>query len=157
MKGKRKYKTPHFVDHFLVYPSEHEDGKFVAHSLRTGQVGVATCVEEAIYSLFKAILNLLDEINSDENVAWQKAAPPEICHKFAETMNTVPSGLINRALNRCRQDRANWEPYIGADEPDEDQIGGSWRDEDGSGDQVDAHEVSWGVMGMNDLAELAHS
>lgn len=106
---KRTYRIQNLEDHFLVYPSEQEVDKVVAHSLRTDQVGVGNNAEEAIYALFRAMINLIDEVEKDPKVEWLQPAPEPVRARFGETMQKVPAELMARIIHRVRSnDSGEW-------------------------------------------------
>ncbi len=62
-------------DKFVVYKSE---GRFVAHSLYTDQIGIGESVESAIYELILSLFALLEEHKRDSNVQIRCNAPEDV-------------------------------------------------------------------------------
>ncbi len=91
-----------FLDVFVVYKSEHEDGQFVAHSVKTDQIGMGGTVDEALYELFAALAVLVEEAKDHpgEVVIWQPA-PPDIINKML-TAERLPDAILNRVRSRFR-------------------------------------------------------
>lgn len=65
------------TDTIVVYPSE--DGvHYVAHSLRTDQIGVGETFTEAVAELSRAYVALWEAHARDPSVVIERPAPPEI-------------------------------------------------------------------------------
>ena len=67
-----------FVDAFVVYPSLDDPGWFVAHSLRTDQIGVDDSVEGAVCELVLALKALFEEHAKDPSVVVEDPAPDDV-------------------------------------------------------------------------------
>ena len=78
-----------FEDILIVYPSDCDPGKFVAHSVRTDQIGVGDNAVEAICELFSAVRDLLEEAAKDTSIVVECLAPDEVLRKFA-TAHKIP-------------------------------------------------------------------
>lgn len=93
-----------FTDALVVYPSAEDSGRFVAHSLRTDQIGVDDNVEGAVYELFLAIKGLFEERRRDPRVVIEKPAPAEIQQLYVSLRKTkrrpLPDELMTRIFAR---------------------------------------------------------
>ena len=67
-----------FTDTFVIYPSELEQGVWVAHSLNTDQIGTGECVLEAYVALLRALRALLEEAGKNPKLCLLNPAPKEV-------------------------------------------------------------------------------
>ena len=67
-----------FTDTFVIYPSEQEEGFWVAHSLNTDQIGTGQCVLDAYVALLRAMRILLEEAAKNPNLRLLTPAPKEV-------------------------------------------------------------------------------
>jgi len=96
MAGKRVASLDN--DRVVVYPSS-EDQCWVAHSLRTDQIGVGDSIVEAVVDLVGAVRNLIAEAAKDERVQVGQDAPPEI-QRLAESAEKLPDSIISVITQR---------------------------------------------------------
>ena len=85
-----------FLDVAVIYPSEDEEGMWVAHSLLTDQIGMGTCVLDAFVELRKAIAALLELAKSDPSVAVFRPAPPEVQERLRRAKK-LPDEIVEIA------------------------------------------------------------
>ena len=95
MHKKRKVMGRGLDDTCVIYHSE-EDGCFVAHSLRTDQIGTGDCVVAALADLMRAIEELLELAEKERDVAIYRDAPPEI-RRMAKRAKPLPVELYEIA------------------------------------------------------------
>lgn len=120
-----------FEDIVVVYPAE-EPGQFVAHSIRTDQIGVAPTPHEALIEVLHALYDLFEEARKDRRVEIQRLAPPEVRERFFESATKVPDEVWNQILRRFAKsnDKGDdyWEPIPDTlfDTEEEDRF--VWRD-----------------------------
>lgn len=127
MEGTQSISTKNYLDHFVVYRSLDEPDKFVAHSIRTDQVGVSDDIEDAIYELFHAIHVLLEEAKHDSSVAIQHLAPSHVIELFLKKAQPLPEPILRRIQERFRRSASHraleWKPDSADDEDDEAELG----------------------------------
>lgn len=104
-----------FKELVVVYPSSDQgvDGEvWVAHSLRTDQVGVGQDPVEAVRDLCFAVKTLLEEAESDKTVRVEQPAPIEILERYhgAQPMPDELWKRIQAAIQACihHQDKEYW-------------------------------------------------
>lgn len=127
-----------FADHFVVYRSQEDEGLFVAHSVRTDQVGVADSVVEAVHEMYCSLHALLEDARKDKNLQIDQLAPDPVVKLFlaAEWLPDEDWGKIRSkvALHKAVVDDDDWELDLDAVEDVPADIGladGSdsfWRD-----------------------------
>jgi hypothetical protein len=76
------HKVKSFTDRALIYHSP-DDGCWIAHSLRTDQIGTGVDMGRALADLIRAIDQLLDLADEDETIAYLREAPQEIQDRAA--------------------------------------------------------------------------
>jgi hypothetical protein len=64
-------------DGILVYYS-HQDRAWLAHSLRTDQIGCGDCILSAIESLLRGIKTIMEMSKADRSIEVWHEAPPAI-------------------------------------------------------------------------------
>ena len=108
-----------FEDIVVVYPSEHDKGLFVAHSLRTDQVGVADNPVDALLELCLAVRDLLEEADRNSRVVVEKVAPEAVQRILIERAKWMPDQIWEEVQRRLHTqqgcDADYWEPYKFAD------------------------------------------
>jgi len=67
-----------FTDTFVIYPSEQEEGFWVAHSLNTDQIGTGECVLDAFVAVLRAMRALLEEAGRNPKLRLLSPAPKEV-------------------------------------------------------------------------------
>lgn len=87
-----------FVDKCLIYYS-HDDNCWVAHSLRTDQVGLGDGVVDALVDLMTGTGNLLAMAKSDPSIAIFRDAPEDI-QKRAAQASPLSQAIIQIAYER---------------------------------------------------------
>jgi hypothetical protein len=85
-----------FCDVAVIYPSTHDKGKWVAHSLITDQIGVGDSVLDAFVDLRRALRTLLDAAHEDSSIEVFRAAPEEIRKKLLHAKK-LPAEIIEIA------------------------------------------------------------
>jgi hypothetical protein len=81
---QKKREIPPFEDSALIYFSA-EDKCWIAHSLRTDQIGTGVDMGRAFADLIRGIDNLLDIAEEDETVDYLRDAAPEIVELAAKS------------------------------------------------------------------------
>lgn len=113
-----------FPDHFVVYRSteEEDERRYVAHSIRTDQVGMGDDMEEAIVDLFAALRTLFAEAERDPRVVVAQKAPEEVVDRFLESPR-LPDEIWSRVFSRLRgirhEEEGYWQPDV---EDDEEEV-----------------------------------
>lgn len=79
----------------LVYQSK-EDKCWVAHSMRTDQIGTGDCIVNALADLLRAVKELLELAEEDGSIQVLKDAPAEF-QKLAKTAQTLPQEVYEVA------------------------------------------------------------
>jgi hypothetical protein len=85
-----------FIDICLIYRSQDEPGKWVAHSLNTDQIAVGRCVLEAFVELKPVVRAYIESAETDRTILFPNLAPKKIRDKLA-TAKSLPSSLLARA------------------------------------------------------------
>ena len=65
-------------DVWVIYPSREDHGRYIAHSLRTDQIGVGECIVDAIVELTIALRTLAKETKRDPHLNPYRDAPTEV-------------------------------------------------------------------------------
>ncbi|MGC9261671.1 MAG: hypothetical protein ACP5I8_16525 [Phycisphaerae bacterium] len=78
----------HFSDTAVIYHST-EDNCWIAHSLRTDQIGTGERVVDALADLIRGVRAVLRLAQKDESIAYLREAPPEI-KKLATRSRKLP-------------------------------------------------------------------
>ena len=87
-----------FVDTCLVY-YEPADNVWIAHSLKTDQIGVGDCVVDALVDLMAGTRNLLNLAKKDKSIAIFRKAPAKIANR-AKKAKPLPDVIFQIALER---------------------------------------------------------
>jgi hypothetical protein len=85
-----------FLDLAVIYPSEEEKGKWVAHSILTDQIGVGDCVLEAFVELRRAIKALLEAAQQDADIQVFRLAPDNVRQRLLNAAK-LPDEIIEIA------------------------------------------------------------
>ena len=108
-----------FVDHCVIYYAR-TDKCWVAHSLRTDQIGAADSVVEALAALLRAVDFVLEDAADDPTLTVFREAPPEIQEMSRQAM-PLPKEIYEIAHKMARGEwpkefapefRATHKPYI---------------------------------------------
>jgi len=97
-------------DTIVIYRSE-EDECWVAHSLRTDQLGVGPRIVDALADAIKAVGQVAEVAASDPTIALFREAPPRI-QEMARRARPMPTEIYEIALKMAR---GQWPEYL---EPD---------------------------------------
>ncbi len=90
-----------FIDSWVLYLSDDEEGMWVAHSLNTDQVGMGTCALDAYVALYKAMQSLLEAASKDPRINLFRRAPDAICERVRHA-RPVPKEIVEIAQMRLR-------------------------------------------------------
>jgi len=104
-----------FEDILVIFPSEGdvEEGLWVAHSVRTDQVGVGHDPIEAVRELAACVRELLLEAASDDRVRVEQLAPAEVIRRIsgARPLPEEAWARIKSAIGSCLiHDVDYWTP-----------------------------------------------
>lgn len=99
MKGKMKKQTLHFSDTAVIYHSQ-EDNCWIAHSLRTDQIGTGDQVVDALADLLRGVRAVLRLAEKDESIAYLREAPGEI-KKLASRSKKLPGEIFEIAYRHA--------------------------------------------------------
>jgi len=97
MKDKMK-KIPHFADAAVIYHSK-EDGCWIAHSLKTDQIGTGDQVIDALADLIRGVRALLKLAMKDPTIAYLREAPQNI-KDLARKSKKLPGEIFEVAYRR---------------------------------------------------------
>src|SRR5665213_453784 len=102
----------------VLYHSE-EDACWIAHGLRTDQIGTGDRLVTALADLMRAVRALCEMAEKDESIAYLRPAPPEIFERFR---NAKP---LPKELSEISHKMAfgEWPSYLLADIRPEDENG----------------------------------
>ncbi len=64
-------------DEVVIYPN-HEDGGWIAHSLRTDQIGIGDSIVESLADVMRAVDQVCRAAEKDETLAYLREAPGDI-------------------------------------------------------------------------------
>ena len=84
-----------FLDEIVVYHSD-EDGCWIAHSLRTDQIGTGDCVVHALADGLRAVQQVRDLAETDNAIAVMREAPAEV-QALAQTAARLPGEIYEIA------------------------------------------------------------
>ena len=99
-------------DVWVIYPSTHEPGKCVAHSLYTDQIGVGDSALDAYLELARALRVLIREAARDPRVRLFDPAPEHVW-KMLEESRPLPKEIVEiarRILSRHRRPKLPARP-----------------------------------------------
>ncbi len=91
---------PQFTDKAVIYASK-EDGCWIAHTLRTDQIGTGDCVVEALADVIKAVDEVVALADQDASVAVFRRASPRVC-RMAQAAAKLPKEIYEIAHRRAR-------------------------------------------------------
>ena len=74
MAGRSKRR---FRETCVIYESS-EDGCWVAHGLRTDQIGTGNCIVDALADFMKALDQVVKIASQGKNISGLRQAPPEV-------------------------------------------------------------------------------
>jgi hypothetical protein len=100
----------HFDDDVVIYRSA-EDGGWVAHSLRTDQIGAGDRIVDALAELIRAVHGLLHLAEEDETIAYLREAPAEV-QDLAADANVLPLEIFEVAHKMAT---GTWPSYLKVD------------------------------------------
>ena len=89
-----------FVDRCVIYYETH-DKCWVAHSLRTDQIGAGDCVVDALTALLRAVDFVLKDAAQDHTLAVFREAPKDI-QDIANSAETLPREVFEIAHKMVR-------------------------------------------------------
>lgn len=105
-----QHKIEPFDETAVIVYSE-EDRAWIAHGLRTDQIGIGNRIVEALADLLKAIDQICETASHDESLAYLREAPPEI-QKRAERAKMLPKEMYEVAHKMAR---GEWPNYVDPD------------------------------------------
>ena len=82
----------------VIYESR-QDNCWIAHSLRTDQIGTGDCVVNALADLLKAVQQILNLAKQEDDIAVLREAPTRI-QRMAKTAQTLPREIYEIAHKR---------------------------------------------------------
>ena len=97
-------------DTLVIYQSE-EDQCWVAHSLRTDQIGTGDRIVDAIADVLQAIDQLCKLVRDDSSIQLYREAPANIL-KIAEQAKTLPAEIYEIAHRKVH---GTWPDYVKPD------------------------------------------
>jgi hypothetical protein len=102
---------PNRVDDIAVLYRSEEDSVWVAHSLRTDQIGTGARIVDALADLIRAVDEVVAIAAGDATVAYLREAPAEI-QKIKESAECLPSEIYEVAHKIAR---GQWPQEIDPD------------------------------------------
>jgi hypothetical protein len=99
-KERMKEKIAGFKDTLVIYHSQ-EDGCWIAHSLRTDQIGTGVDMGRALADAIRGIDQLLEIAKEDETVAYLREAAPKI-QDMASASKPLPKEIYEVAHKLAR-------------------------------------------------------
>jgi hypothetical protein len=97
--GKRQSVSP-FPDQCVIYYAP-EDKCWVAHSVRTDQIGTGDCIVDALASLLRAVDFVVEDAVQDHTLAVLREAPKEI-QDMLNTAKLLPKEAFEIAHKMAR-------------------------------------------------------
>ena len=85
---------------FVIYESA-EDKCWIAHGLRSDQIGMGDCIVEALVAYMRAIEHALRAAAEGKDVTLRRLAPPEI-RALARTARLLPREVFEIAYKRLK-------------------------------------------------------
>jgi hypothetical protein len=89
-----------FRETFVIYESV-EDGRWIAHGLRTDQMGYGECVVDALVEYMRAIDQVMRVAAEEKDVKILRDAPPEVRAR-SKTAQPLPKEIYEIAHKRVR-------------------------------------------------------
>jgi hypothetical protein len=115
------HEIEHFEDSALIYHSQ-ENGCWIAHSLRTDQVGTGIDMGHALADLIRGVDGLLELAREDETMAYLREAPADIRARAAASKN-LPREIYEVAHKIARGDwPKDIDPAFTAQNDDEEFV-----------------------------------
>lgn len=100
--------TDSFVDNFVVEYDRYDNGLYAAHCMRTDQIGVADSMEEALWRLSQAVIDLLyDDAKEDNMCVWQ-GGPTDL--EPIPIPDNVRESIRRRFEKRRHEPQDEWIP-----------------------------------------------
>jgi hypothetical protein len=97
---------PEVRDTIVIYHSP-EEGGWIAHGLRTDQIGIAATPVDALAQLIRLVNRLLEEAAVDNSIATYREAPFEI-QEMANRSKELPKEVVEvahwKALGKWPED-----------------------------------------------------
>ena len=90
-----------FIDRIVIY---REDGRWVAHSIETDQIGVDEEMIVAVADLIKTVYHLLEIAEKDKTIVIKRKAPKEIIDKEKKSI-ILSDDIFNIA---CEMAMGKW-------------------------------------------------
>ena len=107
-------------DQVVIYFSRADD-RWIAHSLRTDQIGVGDCIVDALAEMIRVVDHLLAEAQADPTIAVLREAPAAV-KKGAAKAKVLPGELFEIAHKKAT---GNWPAGLEVDvKPDQ---AGQWQ------------------------------
>ena len=96
--NKKSTKIRPFEDQCVIYFSK-EDDNWIAHSLRTDQVGIGDCIIDALADLIKAVNSIIKEAAKDQTITVMREAPANI-QKLLGKADELPREMVEIAYKK---------------------------------------------------------
>jgi len=97
------------AESIVIYSSK-EDACWIAHSLKTDQIGTGDRIVDALADVLKAIHLIQDEARKDSSLAVYRRAPKDILAK-AKKAKRLPNDIFEVAHKMVHGDwPADWNP-----------------------------------------------
>lgn len=108
-------KKQNYSDEVVIYWSE-EDGCWIAHTIRTDQIGTGERIVDALADALKAVSSIIEEAGKDPTLALYRDAPNEI-KDIAKTAKQLPLEIYEVAHKMVH---GKWPEDWNPPEPRED-------------------------------------
>ena len=89
---------PAFEDMVVIYSSE-EDGGWVAHSLRTDQIGIGGGIADALAEVMRAVTSVCILAAKDRTIQYLREAPENI-QQLADASDALPREIYEVAYRK---------------------------------------------------------
>ncbi len=99
-----------FEDTLVLYRST-EDGCWIAHSLKTDQIGTGDRIVDALADVIRAVHQVCKAAGKDKTLAYLRAAPAEI-RAIADRAKPLPGEIYEIAHKMVH---GEWPKYLSAD------------------------------------------
>jgi len=116
-----KKKNVGFPDQVAVYHSE-EDGCWIAHSLRTDQIGTGARIVDALADLIRGMVAFLELASADKTINLFRDAPPEV-QEIAKRSKALPGEIFEVAHKMAT---GQWPKEIEPDFKPNDEHASFW-------------------------------
>jgi hypothetical protein len=104
-------------DTLVIYRSQ-EDGCWIAHSLRTDQVGVGDRIVVALADAIKAVHQVSDLAAGDSTIRLRREAPPDV-QEMARRAKPLPREIYEIAHKMVH---GQWPEYLHTDIKPQDDV-----------------------------------